>query len=153
MPNVYVFASATRTNIWAGIGAGLWAVNENNEPPHLRKARAQGMPVGAFGLLYSKVDEALTTPFVVLSVPELMVAEERIWPERWVFPFRIRPLGSPRHMYPIAEARKQLGLFADVREEGKWQNKLNLAGTMTFQPVAFNDLDWAQIIDRLVSPE
>ena len=37
--NIYAFPSRTRTNIWAGIGRGLWAVS-HSEFPSTNKGRA-----------------------------------------------------------------------------------------------------------------
>lgn len=68
MPNVYVFASKNRTNIWAGIGAGLWAVADADGPHAAgRQTKAMQMPVGALGVIYCVENQSLTTPFVVLS--------------------------------------------------------------------------------------
>jgi hypothetical protein len=58
---LYSFASENLTNIWAGIGAGMWAVGESDNPTFVkgRNTKAARMPIGAFGILYCNDTESL----------------------------------------------------------------------------------------------
>jgi hypothetical protein len=63
---LFCFASKNLTNIWAGIGAQMWAVAETS--PSDMKARitkSKRSKVGALGLLYCNETHAFTTPFLV----------------------------------------------------------------------------------------
>jgi hypothetical protein len=66
---LYSFASENLTNIWAGIGAGVWAVSESENPTFVkgRITKAARMPIGAVGILYCNETGSLTVPFVVYS--------------------------------------------------------------------------------------
>jgi hypothetical protein len=79
--DLFCFASNSLTNIWAGIGAGMWAVAETS--PADMKARitkAKRMKVGSPGLLYCNDTHSFTTPFLVHSEPD----PERIVPGIWL---------------------------------------------------------------------
>ena len=65
---LFCFASKNLVNIWAGIGAGMWAVAETS--PTDMKARftkSKRMKVGSLGLLYCNETHSFTTPFLVYS--------------------------------------------------------------------------------------
>jgi hypothetical protein len=55
------------TNIWAGIGAGVWAVSKADSPQteEARKTRSLRMTQGSYGLLYCSATKTFTTPFKV----------------------------------------------------------------------------------------
>ena len=91
---IYAFASTNLTNIWAGIGAGLWAVsNSLNEGTNKRRRTlAQKMPIGSFGVLYCSEIHSFTSPFVVYSKPDESRIETNVWKGEWVLPFSIKPL-------------------------------------------------------------
>ncbi len=65
---LYSFASENLTNIWAGIGAGMWAVGESDNSAFVkgRITKAARMSIGAFGILYCNETGSLTVPFVCL---------------------------------------------------------------------------------------
>ena len=65
---LYSFASENLTNIWAGIGAGMWAVGESDNSAFVkgRVTKAARMPIGAFGT-YCNETGSLTVPFVIYS--------------------------------------------------------------------------------------
>ena len=106
--DIFVFASKNLTNIWAGIGARLWAVSHRGDAVMElgRKTKSQNMRIGSFGILYCNETHALTTPFIVYSKPDLHLTVENVWPEKWVLPFRIFPLGSPKWQLDKDEARR-----------------------------------------------
>lgn len=66
--NIYIFSSNTLTNIWAGIGANLWAVHKYERLEF--KSRAPKIPIGSLGLLYCVETQSFTTPFIIKSTPE-----------------------------------------------------------------------------------
>jgi hypothetical protein len=47
---LFLFTSKNVTNIWSGIGAGLWAVSETDMEVRITKSKR--MRVGSLGLLY-----------------------------------------------------------------------------------------------------
>jgi hypothetical protein len=109
--NVYVFSSKNLTNIWAGIGAGMWATSQASAQDRAaRLTRSRSMLPGSFGLLYCTSNHSLTAPFIVVSQAEDRAISD-IWPERWDLPFRIRALGDPRRCLPKDEAKKVLPCF------------------------------------------
>jgi len=93
---IFVFSSKNLTNIWAGIGARLWAVSqtEDSATAQRRETKAQNMKIGSFGILYCTDTHALTTPFVVYSKVDPHRVVENVWPEKSVLPFKIHPLVS-----------------------------------------------------------
>jgi len=97
--DVFVFSSNNLTNIWAGVGAGLWAVAEQQK----RKVggareKAQFLQIGSLGVLYCSKNKSFTTPFVVFSRPDLEGVVKNVWDDQWVLPFHIHPLGTPRRL-------------------------------------------------------
>ena len=78
--DVFVFSSNNLTNIWAGVGAGLWAVAEQQK----RKVggareKAQSLKIGSLGVLYCSKIKSFTTPFVVFSRPDLEGVIKNVW--------------------------------------------------------------------------
>ncbi|MGG5821153.1 hypothetical protein [Falsiroseomonas sp. HW251] len=149
MPDVYVFASKNRTNIWAGIGAGLWAVADaDGNYAAERATKAAHMPVGSLGLIYCVENQSLTTPFVVFSAVDLDATVSDVWPERWVLPFRIHPLGTPRKALHKDAAMQDL---PTLRSSGK----TNISHVLALQPITvfsatpLGDEDWAVLISKL----
>lgn len=149
--DIYVFASNTLTNIWAGVGAGLWAVapSEAGSPQEKgRITKARKMPVGALGILYSSTDRTLTVPFVVQSRPDERNEVTHIWPERWVLPFEIKPLGSPHKRLSIAEAKACLPSF-QVKPEPPFNNVFRVRADFAFQTSQILSADWSVLIEKL----
>lgn len=107
---LFIFPSATTTNIWAGIGAGMWAVKESPDSSRMREltTKSRHMPVGSLGVLWRTQANFFTTPFIVYSEPDSNQSVTDVWPETWVLPFRIHPLGMPRRRLGASEARQLL---------------------------------------------
>ena len=103
MIDVYCFTSSNLTNIWAGIGAGLWAVSEvGSKDMETRKTKSLEMTISAYGMLYCAASHSFTTSFKVIS--EVKWKEIKgVWPEAWWLPFGIKPLGSPRYQLTTKE--------------------------------------------------
>ena len=149
--DVYVFASSTLTNIWAGVGANLWAVAplETGSPQEKgRITKARKMPIGALGILYSSADKSLTVPFVVQSSPNEIQTITHIWPERWVLPFTIKPLGSPHRRLSIEDAKRCLPAFK-VEPEPAFNNVFRVRADFAFQTSQISDGDWSVLIEKL----
>jgi hypothetical protein len=149
--NVYAFPSRNRTNIWAGIGRGLWAVSHSRHPSTNkgRATKAAKMPVGAFGVLYCSEDQTYSTPFVVLGSPDSSLMVTGVWPEPWILPFGIRALGSPlrsvrREDLPalLPSLRAAPGLNVD--------DLLEIRGVQAFNASTITESDWAALFEALV---
>jgi len=150
--------SISLTNIWAGIGAGLWAVSEAQALNIKGQAtKAARLPIGACGILYCKELKCFTTPFLVCSKPSTdkvndQHIEKDVWSEYWYFPFRILPLGSPRKRVET----KDLGKYVKAIADGEpWTNVLRVIPATVFNPCTkVTQEDWAKLFDALVeSPE
>lgn len=146
---LFSFASDNLTNIWAGIGAGMWAVGESDNATFVkgRKTKAARMPVGAFGILYCNETRSLTVPFVVYSTVDAERTETEVWSKSWVLPFFIKPLGTPRRQLSRDDAKRMIPSLADKSFE-----KLFLVqGQFAFQSAEVTDEDWAILIKALAS--
>jgi hypothetical protein len=146
---LYSFASENLTNIWAGIGAGMWAVGESGKPAFVkgRITKAARMPIGAFGILYCNETGSLTVPFVIYSKADPDRIETEVWSKTWVLPFAIKPLGNPRRQLTRGRARQLLPSLKDKSFE-----KLFLVqGQFAFQATEVTDFDWAILIQELAT--
>ena len=146
---IYAFPSAKLSNIWAGIGAGRWAVSKSDyEAVNKRRATlASEMPVGSFGILYLS-GHGLTTPFVVTSPPDYVNPETKIWPEEWHLAFEIRPLGNPTKIMNRIDAMQKLPSIAR-RNLKNVDALLYTKGVQTFVPSDIEDDDWSVLINEL----
>jgi hypothetical protein len=144
---LYSFASDDLTNIWAGIGAGMWAVGESDNSTFVkgRITKASRMPIGAFGILYCNETRSLTVPFVVYSKADPERTETGIWTKSWVLPFAIKPLGTPRRQISRERAKDIIPSLTSKSFE-----KLFLVqGQFAFQAADVTDDDWAVLINEL----
>ncbi|CAD5286397.1 MULTISPECIES: hypothetical protein [unclassified Bosea (in: a-proteobacteria)] len=144
---LYSFASDNLTNIWAGIGAGLWAVGESDDSTFVkgRITKADRMPIGAFGILYCNETRSLTVPFVVYSKADPERTESQVWSKSWVLPFLIKPLGTPRRQLSRDRAREILLSLSGKRFESLFL----VQGQFAFQATDVADEDWAVLIREL----
>jgi hypothetical protein len=147
--NLYAFSSKNLTNIWAGIGAGLWAISEEAASNvGGAAAKAKRLRVGAAGIIYCSKDQAFTTPFLVLSAPAENRMVDYVWPERWTLPFRIQPLGTPRALLPKDELASVLPSLRDGRP---WNRLLHIEPTTVFVPSEITEADWEALFARLAA--
>jgi hypothetical protein len=146
--HVYVFASTTLTNIWAGVGAHLWAISDDQANMAGTAAKAAKLPVGAFGILYCSAEGSrlMTTPFVVTSRPHPQEVVSGVWGGEWRFPFSITPLGSPRRFIDTAELAQ---LPSAIIRGQRWNNILPVQGQFVFQPSDITEDDWEFLYSRL----
>lgn len=148
---LFVFASKNLTNIWAGIGAGLWAVAETS--PSDMKARAtksKSMTVGSAGVLYCNETQSFTTPFIVFSAPDPDRVVTGVWPERWCLPFRIHALGNPQRQLHKDEAALRLTVLSQMGAGGV-SAAMNITGTTVFVGKEVPESDWATLLQELAS--
>jgi hypothetical protein len=149
--NIYGFASDSLTNIWAGIGAGQWAVgfSQNAIFNKGRLTKAAKMPIGAFGILYCSETGRYTTPFVVYSKPDPERTISNVWSEPWVLPFRIKPLGNPDRSISPAEMKELVPSVRTRKISNPLTNFITVQGNFAFQPSVITDADWAALIEAL----
>ncbi len=148
--DVFAFASNNLTNIWAGIGARMWAVSILEESPttQSRRTRSQNMKIGSLGILYCKETQSLTTPFIVYSKPDPKIEVSNIWPETWTLPFRIFPLGSPTLQLHKDEAKRILPIFKSSNE-ANFGHTFHVQALTAFSPSAIGGDDWELLVSRL----
>jgi hypothetical protein len=149
---IFVFSSKNLTNIWAGIGAKLWAVAQRDDSASAsgRATKSQNMRVGSLGILYCVETHALTTPFIVYSKPDSERIVADVWPERWVLPFRILPLGNPERQLSSAEAKRILPIFKKSGETS-FGNIFFVQAVTAFSPTRIDIADWEILIERLAA--
>ncbi len=151
---IFVFSSETLTNIWAGIGARMWAVapTDNASSAASRATKSQNMSIGSFGILYCNATHSLTTPFVVYSKPDPKLRISNVWPEPngWVLPFRIFPLGTPDLQLSKERAKELLPIF---RRSGKrnFGHVFSVQAVTVFSPTKIETDDWEILIRELAT--
>lgn len=148
---LYVFSSATLTNIWAGVGARQWAVSQRDESQMKGLiTKAQDMTVGSLGVFYCTEVQSLTTPFLVYSQPHSTDLVADVWPQtdRWVLPFQIHPLGTPRR-----QMHKDLVVTSlpTLKANGKTNitHALPIPAPTVFSPASLTSDDWAVLLQHL----
>jgi hypothetical protein len=113
--------------------------------------KAQEMTIGSLGVFYCAQVQALTTPFLVYSQPHSTETVNDIWPEpeRWVLPFAIHPLGTPRRRLPKDEA---MSLLPTLKASGKTNitHALPIPAPTVFSPASLTSEDWAVLLQHLV---
>ena len=144
--NVYAFSSESITNIWAGVGAELWAVK--NSPNASVRGKAAKIAVPSFGVLYDATEKRLTVPFVVLEKPDQRRVELDIWHGIWALPFRIKPLGSPRKSLPADEAKAIFPAFARLGTDN-FGKVFRVGGSYAFNRCDLEQDDWNILMERL----
>jgi hypothetical protein len=148
---LFCFASKNLTNIWAGIGAQMWAVAETSASDMKgRITKSKRMKIGAAGLLYCNETHSFTTPFLVYSEPDPERVVFDVWPEKWRLPFRILPLGNPLRQLHMDEAKKQWPVLKSSSASSV-SAAMNITGTTVFVPVDISGDDWSLIISGLAS--
>jgi hypothetical protein len=110
--NVYILSSKNFTNIWAAIGAGMWATSHASPQDRAaRLTRSRSMLPGSFGLLYCTSNHSLTTPFIVVSQAEDRVISD-IWPALRAWrSATLPPKMRPRTVTVLSGRRKFHGCF------------------------------------------
>jgi hypothetical protein len=144
--DLFVFSSSTITNIWAGVGARMWAVSDTQADNAAIVTRASRLRIGSLGVLYCVPTQSLTVPFVVTSIPDPGATISNVWPEDWRLPFGILPLGSPQRQMPKQDIATLPIVASSARQ---WNNVILTQGQFAFQPSHIGPEDWEQLIVRL----
>jgi hypothetical protein len=149
--SIFVFSSKNLTNIWAGIGAGLWAVSKSDTPTHQgRITKSKSMKIGSFGILYCNETQSLTTPFIVFSRPDPELTVKDVWPEEWVLPFKIRALGTPRRQLYKDKAMQVLPTLR-ASKQTNFGHALPVQAITAFSPSPLSESDWEILIEHLAN--
>lgn len=147
--DLFCFSSTSLTNIWAGIGAGLWAVAESSEADmKSRITKAKRMRVGSPGLLYCSDTHSFTTPFLVYSVPDPEKLVTDVWLGQWRLPFRIHALGNPSRQVHMDAAKGRWPVLKNS-SVASVSAAMNLTGTTVFVPKEITADDWEVILQDL----
>ena len=142
--NLYAFSSESVTNIWAGVGAELWAVPK--EPNASVRGKAAKIEIPAFGILYSGAEQSLTVPFVFLTRPDQTRIENKVWHGPWALPFRIKPLGTPRKMLSASEAKSLIPSFQRLQTDN-FGKVFRVSGAYAFNRCDAEQADWDILIE------
>ena len=147
---IYAFSSSSLTNIWAGIGAQIWAVpqSESKNSNSGRATKSAKMALGSAGILYSSKDKCFTCPFIVQSVPNPDSVIEHIWEGKWILPFQIKPIGNPHARLSWEDARAALPSCI----AGSPLNRLIHVEPLTvFSASEITEADWSVLVSRLAN--
>lgn len=110
---------------------------------------------GDRGLLYCNLTHSFTTPFLVESDADQDAVITHVWPEPWVLPFKIMPLGSltrqlratdAAQRWPIAKKR-----MAETKGRGGISAAMHITGATVFTPLEITDEDWGIILSDLAT--
>lgn len=138
---LYVFSSNSMSNIYAAIGAGLWAVGEQKNT----KSKSEKMPIGAMAVIYCSETSEFTSPFIVKSKPKNKV-QSVIWKEEWVYPFEIIPLSKSFKKIH----KDELNILPSIANSTKpWNQVLNVSPGFAFTPQQITEADWSVLIEKL----
>jgi hypothetical protein len=142
---LFCFPSKNLTNIWAGIGARMWAVAKTKNM-QARITKSKRMKVGSLGLLYCNETHSFTTPFLVYSEPDPEKSITNVWLGTWYLPFNIHPLGNPTRQVSKDTAKLEWPVLKNSRNVPK---DMNIPGMMIFTPKEISPDDWALILSSL----
>lgn len=152
MAKLFCFASRNLENVRRGYEAKRWAVatvSRSAMAGRISKAEKY-MDVGSFGLLYCNPIQSFTVPFVVKSKADPTAVERDIWPEPWVLPFDIEPLGSPDKFLSKNEAERRWPILERrMPPYTSVSAALNFTGTTVFVPVEISVHEWDAILADL----
>ncbi len=154
---LFCFASRNQHNIALGVQAGLWATaTVSFQAMRVRKTKADRyFRPGDRGLLYCNPTHSFTTPFLVESDADQDAVVTDVWPEPWVLPFKIKPLGSlarqlhatdAAERWPIAQKR-----IAETKGRGGISAAMHITGATVFTPLQITDQDWEIILSDLAT--
>ena len=133
----------------------MWAVaTVSDRDMKARKTKAERyMEPGMYGLLYCNPTHSFTAPFIIMSKadPSRVVAD--IWPEPWVLPFSIKPLGDLSRQIRGSVAAQRWPILKNRTHYANYTAAMNLTGTTVFVPVHIGDEDWRMILADLAARE
>ncbi len=153
---LFTFASRNIENIQRGVEAKLWAVatvSDTAMKSRQTKAR-RNLIVGSKGLLYCNPRHSFTVPFLVTTPPDLEAVVTDVWPEAWVLPFGIEPLGNFSRSVSKEEAQARWPFLAHRMSFDGYNSvsaAMNFTGTTVFVPLEITEQDWELILSDLAS--
>ena len=145
--NIYVFTSASVTNIWAGIGAHKWAVSRAQAANSSIRSKSENVEIGSFGIFYCVETKSLTTPFILRSKPHISDVVRNVWADTWELPFKIIPLGTPNKS--ISTDRLSTLLPSLKSGNGRWDLLFHFQPITVFAPSQITSADWTILIENL----
>jgi hypothetical protein len=147
---IYVFTATGLTNIWAGVGAQMWAVpNSTSASSNKGRATKAGkMPVGAFGILYCTEKKSFTCPFVVHSKPDPDRVVDDVWEGKWILPFKIRTIGNPHALLKWDDAKK---LLPSCLAGTPLNELIHVEPLTVFTGDEITDADWSLLVEKLAN--
>ena len=144
---LYVFACDNWRNIKIGYEKHLWAVSKRDDQTNKsRWGKARQMPPYSRGILYCSETQSFVMPFVTRCYPQNEVVPD-IWPEEWMFPFEIVPLGSPSLSVHLDAAKREWPILQTNSNPTHCLN--GMAGRTIFVPNEITPEDWHLILQHL----
>ncbi len=149
---LFCFASRNVENIWRGVRANKWAVatvSDSAMRGRITKAERYFVP-GVRGLLYCNPTQSFTTPFIATSEADPRSVVTDIWPEPWVLPFSMRPLGDLRRQVHKDDAAARWSMLIErLRLYKSVSAALTITGTTVFVPTDIPEQAWQMILNDL----
>jgi hypothetical protein len=149
---LFCFASKNVENIRRGIERRRWAVSTASDAANrgrITKAKKNFGP-GSLGLLYCSEIHAFTVPFISRSHADPNEVVVDIWPEPWILPFSIQPLGDLTKTLKADLAKVLWPMLADSGAGGVTA-ALNITGATVFVPTEISDHDWQLVLENLTT--
>jgi hypothetical protein len=146
--DIFVFPSADLTNIWAGVGAKMWAVSLNRARNKGTITKSKKMQIGSIGIIYCSETKEFTTPFLVTSDADPEIVVSNIWPQEWGLSFGILPLGSPKKRIHKDKLRTELPSATGTGAR-KLFEILPVRTDFSFQASKITAEDWAYLFHNL----
>jgi hypothetical protein len=143
---VFTFSAANLTNIWAGVGARMWAVSPEQAANASIQGKARKFQVGSLGIFYCVLTKSVTTPFLVSSAPRFGHTVSNVWPESWELSFGIVPLGSPHKRLTVSSLGTKLPSLAGGKQ---WTTLFTFQPVTVFAASQLQSEDWAVLVGEL----
>jgi hypothetical protein len=147
---LFCFASRNLENIRRGVQAKRWAVatvSDTAMRTRVTKARNY-FSCGSRGLLYCAETHSFLVPFVTTSEADPRAVVTDIWPEPWVLPFSIDPLGDESRQMKADLAKVLWPILKDCGPGGVTA-AMNATGATVFSPLEVTEGDWELIMNGL----
>jgi hypothetical protein len=105
---------------------------------------------GSRGVLYCNPTHSFTTPFIAESAADPKRVITDIWPEPWVLPFKMKPLGNLSRQLHMHEAKDRWPVLQKSTKKSV-SAAMNITGTTVFVPIEITDEDWEKILSDLAT--
>ena len=105
---------------------------------------------GTRGLLHCNPTQSFTVLFIATSEADPSSVVTDVWPEPWVSPFSMRPLGDPRRQIHKDDALKRWSMLIErLRDYNSVTAAMNITGTTVFVPTNIPEQAWQMILEDL----